>query len=94
MFRLFRNTSVTTVPMHKYTKVVVSQLTNEKDEVVYALQINGNCVHSEVNSDAREFDNLIVYASDPWYNPANATIRNYKLTTPETVLRTPNKSTI
>jgi len=73
---------MTRIPMGEYSRVKVSQESNEKSEIIYSISINGKCIHTEINKDARQFENVLVYGSDPWYKMADATIRNYKLITP------------
>ena len=46
----------------------------------YFIKVDGIEVHSVINTDARQFYNVKVFASDPWYNEANGFISNFQLT--------------
>ena len=46
----------------------------------YFIKINGTEIHSTINSDARQFYNVNVYASDPWYENVNGFISNFDFT--------------
>ena len=46
----------------------------------YFIKINGEEVLTILNTDARQFYNVKVYASDPWYRACPGTIKNFKLT--------------
>ena len=70
---LFFNTKPITVK--QWSRVEISQIL--KDNVyVYAIRINGELVFSENNKQAQSFDNVKVYASDPWYDAQDGSIRN------------------
>ena len=38
----------------------------EKSSYVHFIKINGEKVHEAINTNATEFDNMKVYASNPW----------------------------
>ncbi|XP_047133483.2 uncharacterized protein LOC100207579 isoform X2 [Hydra vulgaris] len=40
----------------------------------FSVDLNGINIHKVENSDSRDFYNMKVYASDPWYNAQNASI--------------------
>ena len=46
----------------------------------YFIKVDGIEVHSVINTDARQFYNVKVYASNPWYDEANGFISNFQLT--------------
>lgn len=39
--------------------------------------------YTEENKQAEEFQNVKVYAADPWYVPADGEIRNLEIDTPK-----------
>ena len=49
---------------------------SEYCEVHYRIKIDGVEIHRTVNSDARVFTNVKVFASDPFHSPTNATYKN------------------
>ena len=49
---------------------------SEYCEVHYRITIDGVEIHRTVNSDARVFTNVKVFASDPFHSPTNATYKN------------------
>ena len=63
------------IPRGKWTDVEISQRP-EGAWYRYEVKINGKVVASTINRAAREFRNVKVYASDPWYNGAAGSIRN------------------
>ncbi|XP_065662137.1 uncharacterized protein LOC100207579 isoform X3 [Hydra vulgaris] len=42
----------------------------------FSVDLNGINIHKVENSDARDFYNMKVYASDPWYNAQNASVND------------------
>ena len=46
------------------------------DKYVYYIDLNGDIVYTEENTDARTFKNVKVYAADPWSEPQPGSIRN------------------
>ena len=40
----------------------------EQSSYVYLKKINGQKVHEAINTNATEFNNMKVYASDPWHS--------------------------
>jgi hypothetical protein len=81
-FRQFRNSATAKVNINEYNKIKVEQVENFEGEIMYSIYINEKCIHSESNSEPKVFNNVIVYASDPWYVPAKGKIRKYSLKTP------------
>ena len=43
----------------------------------YQIRVNDDVVLSEQNSQAHSFENVVVYASDPWYNAADGSIKKF-----------------
>jgi len=48
----------------------------------YWIDIDGNKVHEWDNSQAREFNDVKVYLTDPWYHNLNGKVRNLEIVTP------------
>ena len=46
----------------------------------YFIKINGKETYSIINEDARQFYNVKVYASDPWYDACPGYIKNLEIT--------------
>jgi len=59
---------------------VIQQLVNGKYE--YDVLIDGSRVYSLVNSQPREFNDVKVYLTDPWYLNLNGQVRNLEIVTP------------
>jgi len=59
----------------KWTSVVIQQI-NLRDELIYEIKIDGRSVHKIRNSSPKVFENVKVYAADPWYPAVNGMIRN------------------
>ena len=45
----------------------------------YEIKINGSVIYSTVNTDPKSFDDVRVYAADPWYTPVDGEIKNLKI---------------
>ena len=45
----------------------------------YEIKINGSVIYSTVNTDPKSFDDVRVYAADPWYIPVDGEIKNLKI---------------
>ena len=46
----------------------------------YFIKINGQEIYSTMNDDARQFYNVKVYSSDPWYIACPGFIKNFSVT--------------
>lgn len=64
----------TNIPRGQWTSVEISQRA-EGSAHRYEIKVNGTVVHSIVNNAAREFDDVKVYTSDPWYYRAAGNIK-------------------
>lgn len=64
---------------NQYTRVEISQKPDVNNELIilYTIKMNGKQVYQTVNKDARYFENVYVYKSSPWRNPAKALIKNF-----------------
>ena len=69
----------TPLPTNQWTKVKITQVNPVQDDYKYELSINDEPFHSQMHTAAKEYTNVKVYASNPWYNPAQASIRNLKI---------------
>lgn len=68
------------IPLHKNSSIQIHQVQSKTNhQYYYQIFINGKKVHDVLNKDPRVFKDVKYYASDPWYNPAHATISNFKL---------------
>ena len=66
------------IPINKWVKVRLSQQL-EDSQYIYKIFINGQQVVRTVNSQPREFKNVKVYSGDPWYEVADAYVRNFRI---------------
>ena len=64
------------LPVNKWTKIVVQQIQKDDLKYHYEIFINGKKNLSIVNKKPRIFKNVKYFASDPFYQAANAVIRN------------------
>lgn len=64
---------------YKYANIVVQQIQKAEFGNLFFFQIfiNGKKVIDVFNSNPYSFKNVKYYASDPWYAPAKAAIRNF-----------------
>nr|XP_047124207.1 uncharacterized protein LOC101240290 [Hydra vulgaris] len=61
-----------------WSTVRISQIFIE-GKYMYSTELNGEMIRSEQNSDAREFSNVKVYASNSWNEVQQGFIRNFKI---------------
>lgn len=66
------------LPRDVFTNVKVTQTLISKNHYKFAIAIEGDEVHSVINNNALEFENVKIYASNPWQPPAKAIIKNVK----------------
>ena len=66
--------------------VNVTQSYLSEDVYRFAIYIDGNEIFSRANNDARSFENVKVYAGDPWYQPAKAILSDFSFQKFVTVL--------
>ena len=55
------------------------------NKIIYEVLINGKPIHSGENTDPKDFENVKVYVSDPWYNPFSSeygVLENFKYSRP------------
>lgn len=73
------------IPLDQWTTVIVQQAQQLNEEYLYSISIDGEVVFTVVNADARDFEEIKVYAGDPSYGPANAVLRNIEIITGDVV---------
>ncbi|XP_065662118.1 uncharacterized protein LOC136084861 [Hydra vulgaris] len=62
--------------LNLWTNIEVSQFL-QSAYYLYTIRINGDVVFSTINSQAQTFENVKVYASDPWYEAQDGFIKNF-----------------
>ncbi|XP_065654787.1 uncharacterized protein LOC136081401 [Hydra vulgaris] len=62
-------------PLNKWTHVKIYQFLRD-GKYWFSVDLNGVNILRVENSDARDFKNVKVYASDPWYAPQDGSISN------------------
>jgi len=67
-------------PPNQWIKVKISQTMISAGVYEYVIKINDNILHQTTNSKPESFDNVKVYASNPWNIPQPAYIRNWEVT--------------
>ena len=69
------------IPLHKNSLIRIEQSqSRENHQYYYQIFINEKRVCNILNKNPQSFNNVKYYASDPWFEPAHATISNFKLT--------------
>ena len=69
------------VPLNQWTEIKIKQSFQSDLTYLYELSMNGQVYHCETNTSPQEWSNVKVYAADPWYDAATASIRNFKIKT-------------
>ena len=69
------------LPIDQWSSIKIKSSIQPDLTYLYELFLNGNVYHTETNWHAQEFENLQVWASDPWHMEAPARIRNIKIET-------------
>ena len=64
----------------EWTSVTISQRHAADGSYYFDFGVNGTSEYSKVNTDVREFSNVKVYASDPWYPAQDGFIKNLVIT--------------
>ena len=63
------------LPRNEYSTVLIQQRQRNDSKFVIQLFINDKMLHEVVNNAAQPFQNVTVYAADPWHIPANAIVK-------------------
>ena len=68
------------IAVNQWSLIEISQILKgnaySQFDYIYTIRINGEVVFSEKNEQANIFQNVKVYASDPWYEAQNGLIKN------------------
>ena len=67
------------IQLNRVYKIEVHQRYISNGNYRYFIEIDGEEVHS-VNTKARQFYNVLVYTSNPWYDASPGDISNFKFT--------------
>ena len=74
------------LPSNTYTEIEIEQFKNQyssrNGDYIYRITVAGKQVHRVMNEDPREFKNVKMYVSSPWYEPADVVIKDLKLDAP------------
>ena len=62
------------LPLYKETKVMVEQMKDEEDKYWFRVWLNDELVFKRKNTKAKEFKNVHLYKTDPWYRAAKACV--------------------
>ncbi|XP_065639349.1 uncharacterized protein LOC124818004 isoform X1 [Hydra vulgaris] len=63
------------LPLNEWTNVVISQQRNNS-KYIFTIDLNGTNVFTERNNKPQKFNNVKVFASDPWYPSHDGSIKN------------------
>ncbi|XP_065653272.1 uncharacterized protein LOC136080484 isoform X2 [Hydra vulgaris] len=67
-------TTNTSLPLKAWTRINISQ-SLENDVYIYRIKVNETEVYKRKNTEAKTFQNMKVYAADPWYSTHNGIIK-------------------
>ncbi|XP_065667329.1 uncharacterized protein LOC136087780 [Hydra vulgaris] len=71
-----REFTTSPIQSNTWTNIQLCQILKGSD-YVYTWRINGDIVFSEIMKQVSSFDNVTVYASDPWHDAQEGSIRNF-----------------
>ena len=64
------------IPIHQWTRIEILQEEDDSPtQYLYTIKINNTVAYSNVGTQPQTYENVLVYAGDPWYNPSPALIR-------------------
>ena len=66
------------LPKNQYTTVVIQQTLKYNDRYRYSIEIGGEEVYTVTSINPRVYQNVKLFASDNYYNPAKGSIKNIK----------------
>ena len=67
------------VEVKKWHRIEISQrYEGHERKTVYTVSVDGRLIEALINNKPREFQNVKVYASDPWHREQNGYIRNFE----------------
>ena len=67
--------TVSSITVNNWHSLKIEQK-QEGNSFRFSITVDGKKEHNVINTDAREFRNVKVYANDPWYRPQPGYIRN------------------
>ena len=67
------------VPTNTWHKVKLSQRKSKNGNYVFEFEVNNMMINSVLNSQPADFNNVKVFASDPWYPPFHGSVRNFQV---------------
>ena len=73
------------LPFNTYTEIKIEQFKDQyidSNDHIYRITVGGRQVHQVLNNAPREFKNVKMYVSSPWYEPANVIIKDLKVDAP------------
>merc|ERR1712179_264303 len=68
------------ITLNTWHSIEISQL-NYGSEFVFSMKVNGANIVSKINSDARVFENVLIYGGDPWYTSAQGKMKDLTVRT-------------
>ena len=71
----YRYDSTKMFPLNTWIRVKIEQA-DENGKATFRVYLDDEEVHEMINTQPRDFDNVKVYVSDPWYPPQAGKIRN------------------
>ena len=71
----YLHTTILSIAVNQWYSVEIGQ-SAEGNAYRYYIKVDGKEEYSIINNDARIFQNVKVYASDPWYAPQSGYIKN------------------
>ncbi|XP_065651454.1 uncharacterized protein LOC136079549 isoform X2 [Hydra vulgaris] len=66
------------LPLNQWSSIQVSQI-RINGKYVFSVYLNKSMIHSVENTNPRSFENLKVYASNPWFNAQDCSIEELKI---------------
>ena len=66
------------LPMNVFTNIQMRQTLSIDGVYIFTVAVNGKSIWEVINGDAKDWSDVKVYLSSPWYPPANAYIQNFK----------------
>ncbi|XP_047144978.2 uncharacterized protein LOC101236634 isoform X1 [Hydra vulgaris] len=66
------------LPLNEWTSIQILQI-QLNGKYVYSVYLNETMVHSIENTNPQSFENVKVYAANPWYDALDGSIKNLKI---------------
>ena len=74
----FADAKISSVEVNKWIAINVSQ-SKIGGDYHFKYEMNGTVIYTEKNTKPRQYENVTIYISDPWYSPVPGYIRNVYL---------------